>query len=234
MAKTAAKESDITTSQRAPIRREDILDEASKLFAARGFSGTNLKDVASRLGCTRQALYYHFVSKDELVREVVQTAYDEVRGMLELFLDADLPPLEKLALILGAYARICLRRQPVIAVYNNRRHVVPPAYYEVTNRRERYHLDEVTKIVAQWQQESGKADHASARTQALFLFGACNSTLTWFRPDGPDDIDTVADAIVRFVLQGMTGHPYGTAAEPAVSRDTTASHASAKDGPGVG
>jgi AcrR family transcriptional regulator len=51
---------------------EKILVEATRLFAARGFEGTSLQDVADAVGVKKQSLLYHFPSKDELRRGVLE------------------------------------------------------------------------------------------------------------------------------------------------------------------
>jgi AcrR family transcriptional regulator len=50
-----------------PGTRERILVIASELFAARGYAGTSVADIAGRLGTTKAALYYHFRSKAEIL-----------------------------------------------------------------------------------------------------------------------------------------------------------------------
>jgi AcrR family transcriptional regulator len=52
--------------------RQAVLDAAARLFAGRGYAGTNLSDVAAEAGIKTGSLYYHFDSKDELVYEVLR------------------------------------------------------------------------------------------------------------------------------------------------------------------
>ena len=51
-------------------KRERILEEAVKLFYARGFSGTTLDDIATELGVTKPFIYTHFRSKVELLEAI--------------------------------------------------------------------------------------------------------------------------------------------------------------------
>jgi AcrR family transcriptional regulator len=62
-----------------PVKREAILDLAAELFAHYGYRGTNLQLVADRLGVTRQALYYQFRSKDE----ILSALFDRLMSRLE-------------------------------------------------------------------------------------------------------------------------------------------------------
>lgn len=49
---------------------------ARELFARKGVQRTSLQEIADRLGITKPALYYHFSSRDELVRSIVQPLVD--------------------------------------------------------------------------------------------------------------------------------------------------------------
>jgi len=59
-----------------------ILDTARELFAEKGVQRTSLREIADRLGITKPALYYHFSSRDELVRSIVQPLIDEGEAFL--------------------------------------------------------------------------------------------------------------------------------------------------------
>lgn len=51
--------------------RAALLEEATALFAARGYAGTSLEDVATASQVTRGAVYHHFASKQALFEAVL-------------------------------------------------------------------------------------------------------------------------------------------------------------------
>lgn len=46
--------------------KNKILDEALVMFAESGYNGTNLRDLAARLGLSKSALYKHYESKEAI------------------------------------------------------------------------------------------------------------------------------------------------------------------------
>lgn len=51
---------------------KQILEHATRLFAARGFVGASLRDIAKAVGIRKPSLLYHYPSKDELRRSVLE------------------------------------------------------------------------------------------------------------------------------------------------------------------
>jgi AcrR family transcriptional regulator len=63
--------------------RARILEVALDLFTARGLQQTSLREIADRLGLTKPALYYHFTSRDDLVRSLMQPFVDDGDALLD-------------------------------------------------------------------------------------------------------------------------------------------------------
>jgi AcrR family transcriptional regulator len=57
--------------------RQRIQEVARELFLQHGVQRTSLQDIADKLGITKPALYYHFTSREELVRSIVMPLIDE-------------------------------------------------------------------------------------------------------------------------------------------------------------
>jgi len=63
-------------------KRRRILDAALLVFAARGYDGTSVPDVAAKAGVATGTLYHYFEDKAALVNEVYRDAKQRLRGAL--------------------------------------------------------------------------------------------------------------------------------------------------------
>ncbi len=59
-------------------RRAAILHGAARAFASTGFVDTSMEDVAAACGVTKLIVYRHFVSKEELYREILEQVFDHL------------------------------------------------------------------------------------------------------------------------------------------------------------
>lgn len=69
---------------RVTNRREQILQEASRLFATGGYDGTSIRTIATACGITEAAIYRHYKNKLDLYQEVIQAkaAQHDIPGQL--------------------------------------------------------------------------------------------------------------------------------------------------------
>ncbi len=84
--------------------REQLLESATKLFAAKGFYGASLANIADELGLTKQALLHHFGRKEKLYGEVLSRLSDRMLGCVDTAREAHDAPAEQLqAALLSMY-----------------------------------------------------------------------------------------------------------------------------------
>jgi len=62
--------------------KQRIQEVARELFVAQGIKNTSLRQISERLGITKPALYYHFASRDELVRSIVTPLIEDTEAFL--------------------------------------------------------------------------------------------------------------------------------------------------------
>lgn len=60
-----------------------ILDTAFRVFGMRGYRATRLEDVAAQAGMTKGAIYYHFESKEDLLRRAVEHRHQAIFAEIE-------------------------------------------------------------------------------------------------------------------------------------------------------
>lgn len=81
--------------------KQDIIEVATREFAAKGLSGARIDEIAARTKTSKRMIYYYFGSKEGLYLAVLEEAYRRIRR-IEGELDLDhLPPLEALAELVG-------------------------------------------------------------------------------------------------------------------------------------
>jgi AcrR family transcriptional regulator len=68
----------IAVESRRGSRHDDYLRAAAQLFAERGYAGTSVDDVGSRLGVSGPAVYWHFASKEALLTEMLSDISDRL------------------------------------------------------------------------------------------------------------------------------------------------------------
>ncbi len=61
-----------SSGQGKRLRRDEIVDEATRLFAERGYEGASMADLAERVGLRKASLFHHFASKDVLYAAVLE------------------------------------------------------------------------------------------------------------------------------------------------------------------
>ncbi|MGX2997079.1 SACE_7040 family transcriptional regulator [Streptomyces sp. JNUCC 64] len=61
----------MATRTDAPTRREQILKEAARLFAERGFHGVGVDEIGAAVGISGPGLYRHFPGKDAMLAELL-------------------------------------------------------------------------------------------------------------------------------------------------------------------
>jgi AcrR family transcriptional regulator len=69
--------------QQARDTKAEIHRAALELFSGQGYEKTSLREIAEQVGITKASLYYHYSSKQELLKAIIGTFFDDINAVFE-------------------------------------------------------------------------------------------------------------------------------------------------------
>jgi AcrR family transcriptional regulator len=176
-----------------------IRDAAVRLFAARGYAATGIRDVAEEAGITTAALYHHMGSKQDLLVTIMRDAMHELIASARAALAEAESPADQLQAL--ARAHVIYNGQNLLAANvsdSEIRSLDAPNRGRIIKLRDTY--EELwAGVIAQ-----GVADGAfQIDDQKLFRLSViqmCNGISYWYSPAGSVPLPAIADRIAAFAL----------------------------------
>lgn len=184
---------------RSNNRRELILKTAARLFRERGYENTTVRDLATAAHMQSGSLFFHFKNKEEILLSILEGGLRRAVAILDRCVSEAHTPREKLAALLHGHLNAVLyeERDGFTVVLRDWRGLSLPSRKRIVALRDEYEkhfaraLDEIA---------AGKLIPSDTRLFRLFLLGALNWTVQWYRPDGDLTIDQLADGFLDLVL----------------------------------
>ncbi len=202
---TPSSQADPSTSSspRRQLMENEVLEHATRLFAEKGFAGTNLQDVAASMGLKRPALYYYFKNKDELLERLIfeatagpandlqtvasQTEYDAGRRLHEL--------ARRMVVWVASHS------DRFLLLVKSESDLSPASAKAFTDGR-RAALNAVRGVIEEGV-ESGQFRPMDPLVASFGVWGICNWVAFWYQPDGTQSIDAIADQLADMALASL-------------------------------
>jgi AcrR family transcriptional regulator len=196
-----------------------ILDAATELFAARGYAGTSLQDVANATGLTRPALYHYFSSKEDLLLRLVSEATVGPAGELrEIRERPGASAAQRLGDMAASVARLQAKHPERFRMLIRSEADLPAEIAETYDSGRRDVLREFTTVIREGVR-SGELRAVDPHIAALGVIGLCNWVAWWHRP-GDDEADRrVVAALAEMAVASVA------ATEPRPAAATGVAHA---------
>ena len=87
----------------AKERKNEILDVAERLFAAKGFDNTTTNDILEEIGIARGTLYYHFMSKEDILDAMIDRMIGQMLVKAKVLAgQKEIPVLGRLTMMIQA------------------------------------------------------------------------------------------------------------------------------------
>lgn len=181
-------------------RLADILEHAARLFAAKGFLGASVSDIAASCGSSKSLLYHYYKSKEDVLFGVMGDHLDALTEAMDDLRARALPPVEALRAL----------SRSLMDLYDGAADSQKVLLYELDNLsegRRRQIVGGERALVAYVDGLLGgispalAADAPRCRALTMLYFGMLNWTHTWMDPKGGLSRDQVADMATDMVMR---------------------------------
>lgn len=180
-------------------RRAELVRAAARLFREKGYDATTIRDIADAVGMRSGSPFYHFRSKQDMLRAVMAEGLQQALDALEQAAARPLAPRERFHALIRAHLATILEQGADF---------IPVLLYEWRSLDRESRADVIAvkdRYEAIWQnglRELKKAGlvRDDGKVTRLLMFGALNWIAQWYRPGGGLSIDQIADKALDFFL----------------------------------
>ncbi|MGW1812842.1 SACE_7040 family transcriptional regulator [Streptomyces sp. NPDC002125] len=179
----------------APTRREQILREAARLFAERGFHGVGVDEIGAAVGISGPGLYRHFPGKDAMLAELLVGISERLLagGRLRVTEGGDSgggSPEELLDALIEGHIDFALDDRPLITLHDRELDRLRDTDRKRVRQLQRQYVEVWVEAVRALYPALAENE---ARVTVHAVFGLLNSTPHLTRPEAlPDRTATAA------------------------------------------
>src|SRR3954447_16968785 len=173
----------MATRTDAPTRREQILKEAARLFAERGFHGVGVDEIGAAVGISGPGLYRHFPGKDAMLAELLVGISERLLagGQLRVSEDAagDGSPEALLDALIEGHIDFALDDRPLITLHDRELDRLRDTDRKLVRQLQRQYVELWVEVV---RGVYPGLTEPTARSAVHSVFGLLNSTPHLGRP----------------------------------------------------
>jgi AcrR family transcriptional regulator len=170
-----------------------ILEASLAALQENGYHGTTVRDIARRVGLTMPALYYHYGNKEGILMALLDVAMDDLISHVEGGIaDGGDDVEQKLANIVTAVVMHQTRRGRLAKLHPEYRFLGPEGRNRYVEKRARVYAALVG--VLEEGAKSGLFDIRDSHKTSRAILGMLQSIVDWYREDGPESPEQVAEA----------------------------------------
>src|SRR5215212_5560030 len=175
---------------------------AARVFRARGFAASGMRDIAVAAELSPANLYHYFRGKDELLFFCQDRSVDRLLDALAAA-RRDRRPLPARLHDMAVAHVLCLLDEVEGSAAHLEVDALPPKLRaRIVAKRDTYERGVRALVAAGVRGRTLRATDATIATRAFL--GALNWTAHWFRPEGPQSPQQVAELVADYAVAGLT------------------------------
>ena len=182
-------------------RRQLIIDGAARLFRVQGFAAASTRDIAAAAGMRSGSPFYHFESKTALLYAVMEEGMQRaVRSQAQTLAGlGEVPPRKRLPALVRQHCEILLGPEGdfVPVMLYEWRSLTPVQREAIAQIKAVYEAPWMPVLQTLYDAGALRTEPGLAR---LFIFGALNWAVQWYRPEGRLSLDALAAHALQMFL----------------------------------
>lgn len=177
--------------------REDVVGAAGRMFAARGYDGTSMRDLAKVLGLRGSSLYSHIGSKQDLLVEVVRRGAEFFEASAAAAAMDGSGRDQLRALVSGHIEVVLDHRDEVRTFLNEARSLDKGHRTKILEARNQYEAV-FRSAVKQGISDGSISGDVDPVLSSIFLLSILNAVDRWYSESGRLSRHDLADEIIGF------------------------------------
>ncbi|UII56280.1 TetR/AcrR family transcriptional regulator [Cytobacillus spongiae] len=187
--------------KKAAKKKEEILRSAASVLAEKGFQGTTMEDVAANLLMTKGSMYYYFKNKEDLLYQCHQMIMQMSMEKIEEVINSDLPPTQKLKKAVKSHVILTTSEKSMFMMMDKPNQNFSGEYLEDVLLQRKGYEQHFDALILEGIEKGDFDPSIDVRTIRLIILGSLNWILQWYKEDGSQTGDEIAEAFANHLIR---------------------------------
>jgi len=185
-------------------QRNELLKVAIELFAANGYAGTSIRDIAKLTGRSVSNIYHYFKDKESLWLAILEYSVNDLPDVLRGAMESHEAPLQRFRALVRAHLQECAKHRREAKIFFIDEERLSPAGKRI-NKRVQKQIFEIylTELQELKDRDLIATDHL--RALAFNVLGVVNWHLRWLDRISSVSLAETHEEILEFILNGVCG-----------------------------
>ncbi|HLG46564.1 MAG TPA: TetR/AcrR family transcriptional regulator [Reyranella sp.] len=189
---------------KAERTRARLIEVAKRLYQEHGSEHVTVRRIAAAAKIEAGSIYYHFSSRDEIMRAVLESGVGGARDeVMQAIAEAGehSPPLVRLRAALVAHLKYTLREHFSSRLKSIRR--LPKRLRERHMQQERDYAAIFAKLLREADRQGLLRPGFDLSVVRMLMLGSLTWAAEWYDPKGPMTPEDLADELMKMVTTGI-------------------------------
>lgn len=185
-------------------KKNEILKVSKSLFKDKGYAGASMREIAEASGIETASLYYHFSSKERILKEVCYEIADAFMLSLKELraFDADNPVEKVLIKAISNHLDIVIANSDASAVFLNEWRMLSKSNKDSFKAARKKYESYFTHLIQQGVEQGVFKKNLNVEMATVTILSTLNSTYNWYKPSKSEDVN-ISKELKKILLNGI-------------------------------